>query len=466
VSSTYTGLRLSLRPRLATLMVASVAALLTLSAIGCGNGNNSSAALGGTIVPGSSIAIDSARDFAYVPNGFNSSGYGIVDVVNLAADPNKINPVKAIITLSHKDFPLATLYYAKKDLVLIVSGQSGAGGYLDVFNAKTLQPVAGSPFSYASGSQAGNDGQIGLVSGKLFNDPKDDFAIVNECDNAPCSSGYVGTGFEAFDLNNLSGHSVTSQANYPEFMAANYQTGLVVDASDDDSPGQIGVFNSVTGAACVLSDSNLESDNDSAALDPATDIAVVSDGEINNSSTTSDVTILNLNGGRFSGNTAPCTFTESGTTPNSVRLSAVGTTVLEGGVVNPRTHQAFLVGDSKPGLALISLPKKPVAQLTASMVSAVKATMPNDPTGTVSSPQAAPYWQTIDPSDNKAYVGLEDGFLVRIDLATLAKHPSAISNPLPTTSKCGSSYGVTGTTAGCSNSGNAVVFYPLSGRAP
>lgn len=109
--------------------------------------------------------------------------YGIVDIVNLAANPNKTNPLKAVITLPHKDMPLAALYYAKKDWILFVSGSSNEGGYLDVYDAKTLKAVSGSTFDYTSGSQAGGAGQIGLVSGKLFNDPKDDFAIVSKCDN-------------------------------------------------------------------------------------------------------------------------------------------------------------------------------------------------------------------------------------------------------------------------------------------
>lgn len=429
---------------------------LAVVAAGCGSDSSSSPSTAASSStsnlqpPGSSIGINAAKHLAYVPAGVNGGGYGQIAVINLAVDPNKTNPLVRMITLSHQDEPEAVLYYAKKNLILVTSGSSGAGGYLDVFDASTYAPATNSPFSFPTGSQSGYVGNIGLLSGKFFNDPADNYAVVSVCDNATCSSGAMGTGLVAYDLD-LSGFYETATANYPEYMAANFNTGLIVDASDDDLPGQIGIIDS-QGNACVLSDSNLEGDNDSAALDPTTNLVVVSNE-------TGDITVLNLNGGTFSTAVSPCTFTEAGTTPNSAVLTGFSD-VLEGGVANPNTHKAFLVGDGDPTIALISLPTKPVKQLTASMLSGQQTMMPDDPFGDTWYPSSNPSFVAINPATNKAYTTY-DGFLAQIDLAKFAKNPSAISNSLPTTSQCGSSYGVTGTVAACSNAGNAVVFYPF-----
>ncbi len=430
--------------------VALVAAIgMAVAIAGCGGssgGGNGGGPKGATSLPGSTIAI--VKNLAWVPNGTNGSGNGVIDIINLNADPNTTNPLKKQITLTQPGYPTATSYDGLLNKVVIVTDS----GYVYLFNASTFKMAKGSPVQYPSGSQAGYYGSIGLSSGKLYGKSNRDFAILSMCDTGTCSSGNSATGFALFDLK-ANAFQGSAPANYPEFTSTEYSTALTVDASDDDAIGQIGIFDGVQGNACVLSDSNLPGDNDSAVIDPTTHNVVVSieDGT---------ATVLILNGGAYSTSGTPCTFTEAGTTPNSTVVSGLATG-LEGGAVNTTTHQALLTGDGTADMALLSLPSAPVTQLTGSMVSAQTTTMPNDPAANSWGPLAGPYLEAINPKTNKAYVVSYDGFLAQIDLAQFASDPTTISAALPTTSNCGSSYGVTGTTAACSNAGNAVVFYPL-----
>lgn len=433
-------------------VVALVAAVgMAVAIAGCGGssgGGSGGGSNGATSLPGSTIAI--VKNLAWVPNGINGSGNGVIDIINLNADPNTTNPLKKTITLTQPGYPTATSYDGLLNKVVIVTNN----GYVYLFNASTFKMAKGSPVQYPSGSQGGYYGSIGLSSGKLYGAPNRDFAILSMCDTGTCSSGNSATGFALFDLK-ANAFQGNAPANYPEFTSTEYQTALTVDASDDDAAGQIGIFEGVQGNACVLSDSNLPGDNDSAVIDPTTHIVVVSNED-------GTATVLNLNGGTFSSGGPPCTFTEAGTTPNSTVVSGLGSSsYLEGGAINTTTHQALLTGDGTADMALLSLPSAPVTQLTASDVSAQTTTMPDDPAANSWGPLAGPYLEAINPKTNKAYVVSYDGFLAQIDLAQFASDPASISAALPTTSNCGSSYGITGTTAACSNTGNAVVFFPL-----
>ena len=190
---------------------------------------------------------------------------------------------------------------------------------------------------------------------------------------------------------------------------------------------------------------------------------------------------------------ASCTFTEAGAAPNSVLVTGLPT--LEGGYANPNTHQVFLRsrGESS-GVALITLPANPLAQLGAGDVSAVSATMPNDPSnspwtryqlnrrlelaGRGVSPQngvvKVDWWgggfipvvlQTPTPKqvaggtdtlNDIAYVAnFAETFVAGIDLAKFQSDPAGITTPLPP----GNCVGTT-TTLACSN-GHGVTFFPL-----
>ena len=93
-----------------------------------------------------------------------------------------------------------------------------------------------------------------------------------------------------------------------------------------------------------------------------------------------------MNGSSF-GTGPSCSVTEGGTPPNSVLVDSFTPGSL---AVNARTHQAFItgLGDAPSGgagnrVGLMSLPKKRVVQLKASMIKYVQSSIPNDPDGAV-----------------------------------------------------------------------------------
>jgi len=96
--------------------------------------------------------------------------------------------------------------------------------------------------------------------------------------------------------------------------------------------------------------------------------------------------VINMNGSSF-GTGPSCSVTEGGTPPNSVLVDSFTPGSL---AVNARTHQAFItgLGDAPSGgagnrVGLMSLPKKRVVQLKASMIKYVQSSIPNDPDGAV-----------------------------------------------------------------------------------
>src|SRR5579859_2779761 len=152
------------------LWFATIAGALTLAACGGeggGGGTSSfSAPIGPPPVtsPGSGLfAVDCNTQRAYVPlNKFDTAtGNGQVAVIDLTADPDAKNPLKTLVVLSHPDLPTGTAFDNDHKLILVVSGEtSGQDGKLDIIDQSNDTLVAGSPFSFPTGSQPGFFGQI------------------------------------------------------------------------------------------------------------------------------------------------------------------------------------------------------------------------------------------------------------------------------------------------------------------
>lgn len=231
------------------------------------------------------FAVDCARERAYVPlDTLNQSENGQVAVIDLSVDPDATDPRIATVALTHSDIPTGTAFDNDHALILVVSGKSGAGGFVDIIDETTNTLVAGSPFPFPAGSQAGHFGQI------LYN-PTTKLAILATCDNASCASGDPKTGFVTFNPVTHAFGSIIP-ANYAETFALNQTTNVVIDASDADASGQIGGVQLSKNRACTLSDANIGDDNDGSSFDSVTNIVVVS-----NEAT--DATVINLNKSSF-----------------------------------------------------------------------------------------------------------------------------------------------------------------------
>lgn len=439
--------------------VASAAAAAIFGAMavfGCGSDSG-----GGTTVvppppppavtaPGSGLfAIDCARQLAYVPlDTLDNNGNGQVAVINLAVDPDTTDPRVTIVHLTHPDIPTGTALDNDDSQIIVVSGKtSGQDGKVDLIDENTNTLVAGSPFAFPAGSQAGYFGQV------LYN-PATHQAVVATCDSATCSSGNAATGFALFDpVAHTFGAIIP--ANYAETFALNSKTNTVIDASDDDNSGEIGAVDVPGARACTLSDTNIGDDNDGSSFDSTTNIVVVSNESDN-------ATVINLKGSAFNpASGTPCTLVEGGTPPNSVLVGGLpnGTA---GSAVDPTTHQAFLISDGGNGVALLQLPKKPVTQIQPANITSESSMLSNDPLGSAWGSKGDPYavavaaCKAIPPSG----FAINDNFtfLVKVSLADFKNNPANISIAPP----AGNCAGTTTTVTKCDN-GNGVTFYPLPG---
>ena len=394
------------------------------------------------------VAVDCKRQRAYVPlNTLGLGENGKVAVIDLSVDPDVADPRLATVALTHSDIPTGTAFDNDHSLILVVSGQSGSGGFVDIIDQATNTLVAGSPFAFPAGSQAGFFGQV------LYN-PTTHLAIIGVCDNASCSSGSPNTGIVTFNPVSHAFGSVIP-ANYPETFALNQNTNVVIDASDDDSTGQIGGVQVGNGRACTLSDSNIGDDNDGSSFDSVTNIAVVSNEATN-------ATVINLNKSSFApGSGTPCTLNEGGTPPNSVLVTGLPSSTA-GSAVDAINHWAFLISDDENGMALLTLPTSKVAQLTPANITSVSSTFPADPLGSGWGTKGDPYAvsvATCTALPHKGYaVNSNFTFLAEVDLTTLKNTPLVI----PTAPPAGNCAGTTSTVTKCNNL-NGVIFFPLPG---
>ena len=400
--------------------------------------------------PGSGLfAVDCARQLAYVPlDTLDGSGNGQVAVINLAVDPDTTDPRVTIVHLTHPDIPTGTALDNDDSLIIVVSGQtSGRDGKVDLIDETSNTLVAGSPFAFPPGSQSGYFGQV------LYN-PTTHQAVVATCDSATCSSGTADTGFALFDpVAHTFGGII--QANYAETFALNSKTNTVIDASDDDHSGQIGAVDVPGARACTLSDANIDSDNDGSSFDNTTNIVVVSNESDN-------ATVINLNGSTYNPAAGtPCTLDEGGTPPNSVLVPNLPNATA-GSAVDPSTHQAFLISDGENGVALLQLPKKPVAQIQAGNITSESSKLSNDPLGAVWGTQGDPYAVAVAACKKLPLSGFAVNynftFLAEVNLADFKKDPAGISTAPP----AGNCAGTTTTVTKCDN-GKGVKFFPLPG---
>jgi hypothetical protein len=397
--------------------------------------------------PGSGLfVVDCDHELAYVPlSDLNPSDNGQVAVIDLSVDPDVANPVKSIVPLTHSDIPTGTALDNKNGLVLVVSGKSGTGGFLDIINQSGDTLVPGSPFNFPTGSEAGNFGQV------LY-DPVRNKGIVATLEIAGCTNVGGCTGFSIVDPVTHS-FSPIIPANYPETFAFDSALNTIIDASDDDNGGEIGAVSVADSVGCTLADSNIGDDNDGSSIDSTTNILVVSNED-------GTATVVNLHGSSFANvSTPPCQLNEGGTPPNSVLVSGLPT-LTAGSAVNAVAHEAFLIEDGQPGVSVLGLPAAPLTQITSGDVAApVIATLPNDPDGSVWGTKGDPYAVAISSCDklpSRGYaINSSFTYLVEVDMAAMKANPGNISTPLPAGNCVG-----TATTFGCNN-GNGVKFFPL-----
>jgi hypothetical protein len=322
----------------------------------------------------------------------------------------------------------------------VVSGQtSGQDGKLDIIDQATDTLVAGSPFSFPTGSQAGFFGQI------LYN-PTTHLAVAATCASAVCGDGGSLEGFVTFDPVAHTFGSIV-QANYPETFALNAATNTVMDASDDATFNVLSTVDMTGGRTCALTDTNIGGDQDGASTDATTNLTIISNED-------GSATVLNLHGSTSTG--TPCTVNYGGTPPNSVLLTGLPSSTA-GSAVDATRHQAFLIEDGSPGVTLVQLPSAPKTQLNPADIPAPAiSSIPNTPLGTGWETQGDPYAVSIDVCKNRGYaIDSAFSFLAQVDLATLKSNPGVISTALPAGNCAG-----TASTFSCKN-GNGVEFFPL-----
>ena len=135
------------------LSVALLGSLLALAGCGgnSGGGGAAAAPLSKASASSAVFAIDCARGHAYIPlNSPDINGNGQISVIDLDADPDVKDPRITTISLTHQDLAIGAAIDAEHSLVMVTSGQSGAGGFVDVIDEHTNKLVAGSPFALSS----------------------------------------------------------------------------------------------------------------------------------------------------------------------------------------------------------------------------------------------------------------------------------------------------------------------------
>ena len=271
--------------------------------------------------------------------------------------------------------------------------------------------------------------------------------MASTCSNSACGDGSALEGFATFNpVTHAFGAIV--QANYAEAFALNAATNTIVDASDSDNTGAIGVVDISKSRTCTLTDAGIGGDNDGASTDSTTNVTVVSNED-------GTASVINLNGSTSTPATGtPCTLNEGGTPPNSVLLSGLpGRTA--GSAVDGNLHQAFLIEDGDHGVTLVQLPSTSKTQLTAGDIPTPSiSTIPDTPFNAKWATKGDPY--AVAVCKNRGYaVDRSFRFVVQVDLPTLKNNPSVISTDVP----AGNCKG-TASTLSCKN-GHGVVFFPL-----
>ena len=396
------------------------------------------------------VAVDPQRRLAFIARKHlgTVSGHGLVDVIDLKADPDRKDPRKTTIDLGHADIPIGVAVDVAGGRLIVVSGHNSGDGQLDIIKEKNFMPFPGAPFAFPAGSDTGTVAQV------IF-DPVRKKAVVATITTGSNSDHVANatTGFTLFDLKSKTFGAIIPAASSDNF-AFNAVTNVVISPADALDP-PIDAVDIANAAGCTSdpADTNIENqkDSDGAGFDPASNVVVVGDDNGH------DATVVNLNGSTFANESSPpCTLLEAGTTPNSVNLT---TTFVDpaGIAINLKTHQALLEESGGTGVALAQLPAKPVAQIDSTKAFLIsQSALPKDPNNATADIDGFPYSAAIDPKRNLGFGDVNDAFLAQISLQKLQTNPSGISTVLP----AGNCKGTT-TTLGCSN-GAGVTYFPLS----
>lgn len=428
-----------------------------IAIFGSGCGGSSGSAASPTPVPPKEVisptnasleGIDCERERAYVPIQPSSGSEAEVAALDLSADPNTTDPRLKTIDLG-AGFARGATIDGKQGLVLVVSESATSIGFLDVIDESDNSLVAGSPFSFPTGS-------VPDVSDGIVFDSQSDTALASM---STASAGCVGTspnactGMASFNLATNSFGSLIPYATSVNNFGFDAKAEIAIASSDPIEPLTY-ALNLAGNEACTLNDDSLESLNDGpegAAVDADTGIWVV--GQFSGVLTA----VINLAGATFSGTPPNCTLNEFDSPPsNSIIFNTGAEDFLPGVTINPVTHQAFLSGLLDNTIALLNLPKHPVKYIDLSEISAVDASLPVEPDGVRFQASILPYADAIDTCHNRAYVVNQNKtFMAEIDLDKFKKNPDAINTALPAGNCAGTS-----TTLACDNQ-NGVRFFPL-----
>lgn len=391
------------------------------------------------------FAVDCTTQRAYVPMPFLSATGGEMAELDLSVDPAQKDPRIGTINLGIDGYlPRAAAADPIDGEVFITSDNGLNTGNLQLLN-ETSGALTTYPFPTGSRPRT--------TDGVVY-DTKTGTAMVSMSDAvADCTAASGGcTGVALFNLAKAQFGSLLVTGDILDGFAYDGAGNLALGSAQALSPNLIGV-NPATPIACQFTDDNivgLNANPDAIAVDPTTNLWVV--GNLDSSS----ASVINLNGSSFS---APpnCQLSEGGTPPNSVNFNTQSSTSMAGASINPLTHQALISGNLSNQVALLTLPAKPVSQLTSAMVSGINSGLPQDPLGNDSIAATYPYAVVVDSCHNFGYILEEQGnFLVQIDLAAFQSNPAAIGTALPT----GQCAGTTSTTFSCDN-GAGVKFFPL-----
>jgi hypothetical protein len=422
---------------------------------GCGGSS------GGTSTPkaipatnSSIFAIDCKRQRAYVPLDFvNGDVHGQVAVLDLSIDPDKGNPLIAILDIGLVALPQAAAVDTRSGTVMVLVDNGINTGAMLLINEDDLSMKT---VPFPAGSRPNQ------LAGVIFN-PTNNTALVSMIDADDCDNGLGGcTGLAFFDLKTQTFEPLTITLFGIDAFGLYPKSNLTVSTVDDISPQLLAPYvnpphyENPLKTLCTFDEQNVESldaDPDGVGVDPTTNIWVFGNYESPLAS------VVNLNRSEFQGvgTDSGCDLQEGGTPPNSVNFdTGVGNIGMPGVAVNPVTHKALLTAVASNQIALLSLPKSRVKQMTESKVRTVPAELPNDPLGELFEAAEFPYGNVIDTCHNLAYV-IDDprDFMVQIDLKTLQQNPVAINTALPS-GTCAS----LATPFRCDN-GNGVRFYPL-----
>jgi hypothetical protein len=399
------------------------------------------------------IAVDCSRNRVYVARLDLSvaTGDGLVEVLNSAADPDTTNPHVATIDLGHKDYPIGVAVDQADGIVIVVSGDNGTDGKLDLISEATNTLITGSPFHFPAGTDVGHVGQV------VF-DPTAKQAIVGVSPTgtpAPKSQPPgPKTGFVAFTMSTHTFGNIIESAG-SDGMGIDVKGKFLIAASDyyDLGAGTRGLVDAVSPHnSCTLTDTNIANidDAENVGFDPNTHIAVIGDDGDN------DFVVVNLNKATFSGASLPCSLNEAGTPPNSVFMATSAIDDPANIAVNPVTHEVFLGADGDSEVGLATLPTTPQTQISGASITLFQGRLPDDPKGNFYDNEGFPYSAAVDTCHNKGWLlNDSDTFAAQVDLAKLKSNPAGINTALPAGTCAGYSF-----TNKCNNQ-NGAVFFPL-----